>query len=140
LDIRWLLTPATQLMSPLDQSAVKFVKPSPYADTEAAARLILEIANTIEPKQDGRLHIEKINGPFLFKHKGTPTEYGAGMKPAIESGRLRMTRATFVRFTPGGVDLLSSASSNSAAVDFAECCSVGTIGPQESHCQFFPTC
>jgi hypothetical protein len=26
--------------------------------------------------QDGRIHIEKINGPFLLREKGTPAEYG----------------------------------------------------------------
>jgi len=36
---------------------------------------ILEIANSIEAVQDGRIHIEKINDPFLFPEKGTPAEY-----------------------------------------------------------------
>jgi hypothetical protein len=36
---------------------------------------ILEIANSIEAVQDGRIHIEKINDPFLFREKGTPAEY-----------------------------------------------------------------
>ena len=27
-------------------------------------RKLLEIANTVEPIQDGRIHIEKINWPF----------------------------------------------------------------------------
>jgi hypothetical protein len=48
----------------------------PYADPEKAARQILEIANAIEPVQ-GRIHIEKINGPFLFRDRGSPAEYGA---------------------------------------------------------------
>ena len=50
---------------------------SPYADPEKAARRILETTSTIEPVQDGRIHVEKINGPFLFKDKGSPAEYGA---------------------------------------------------------------
>jgi len=29
--------------------------------------------------QDGRIHIEKINAPFLFKEGGTPEEYTAGL-------------------------------------------------------------
>ncbi|WP_349253866.1 hypothetical protein [Bradyrhizobium sp. CB2312] len=37
----------------------------PYADPEAAARELLELAATIEPVQDGRIHIEKVNAPFL---------------------------------------------------------------------------
>jgi hypothetical protein len=51
---------------------MKFAEPRPYADPEKAARRLLEIANTVEPVQDGRIHIEKINGPFLFQNKGQP--------------------------------------------------------------------
>jgi hypothetical protein len=36
---------------------------------------LLEIANEAEPVQDGRIHIEKINGPFLFRDGGSPAEY-----------------------------------------------------------------
>ena len=35
----------------------------PYADPEKAARKLLEIANATEAPQEGRIHIEKINGP-----------------------------------------------------------------------------
>jgi hypothetical protein len=58
--------------------------PPPYADPEKAARRILEIANAVEPVQD-RIHIEKINEPFLFRPRH-PAEYGAGLKVAIERG------------------------------------------------------
>jgi hypothetical protein len=34
--------------------------------------------------QDGRIHIEKINAPFLFRERATPAEYSAGLKLAIE--------------------------------------------------------
>jgi hypothetical protein len=64
----------------------KYVEPSRYADPEAAMRKLLEIASTVEPVQDGCIHIEKINGPFLFEHGGKPAECGAGLKPAIELG------------------------------------------------------
>jgi hypothetical protein len=50
---------------------------------------LLEVVSTVEPVQDGRIHIE-INGPFLFQDKGSPAEYGAGMKLAIERGWLAM--------------------------------------------------
>jgi hypothetical protein len=46
---------------------MKFASPRPYADPEKAARRIIEIAGTIEAVQDGRIHIELLNGPFLFK-------------------------------------------------------------------------
>jgi hypothetical protein len=67
---------------------MKYVGTRPFADPEAAARKILELANTIEPIQDGRIHIERINGPFLYDLKGAPAEYGAGLKLAIERGWL----------------------------------------------------
>jgi hypothetical protein len=87
---------------------MKFAEPRPYADPEKAARRIVEIANTIEPVQDGRIHIEKINWPFLFQDKGSPAEYDAGMKLAIERGWLNMHESgTFVRFTPAGADLFA---------------------------------
>jgi hypothetical protein len=36
--------------------------------------------------QGGRIYIELINGPFLFREKGTPEEYKAGLDPAMERG------------------------------------------------------
>jgi len=38
--------------------------------------------------QDGRIYIEKINGPFLFELKGTPAAYKAGLDRAIAKGWL----------------------------------------------------
>jgi hypothetical protein len=49
---------------------MKLAEARPYADPEAAARKLVEIANSVEAVQDGRIHIEKINGPFLFEFKG----------------------------------------------------------------------
>jgi hypothetical protein len=73
-----------------------------------AARRIVEIASTVEPAQDGRIYVELINGPFLFKDKGSPAEYGAGMKLALERGWLAMHESgTFVRFTPAGAELFA---------------------------------
>jgi hypothetical protein len=46
---------------------MKFAGERPYADPEKAARKLIEIANTVEAVQDGRIHIEKINGPFLYE-------------------------------------------------------------------------
>jgi hypothetical protein len=67
---------------------MKFVEPRPYADPEAAACKLLEIANATEAVQDGRIHIERINGPFLYEHKGSPAEYKAGLDLAIAKGWL----------------------------------------------------
>jgi hypothetical protein len=86
----------------------KYVQPRAYADPDAAARKIVEIANSIEAVQDGRIHVEKINAPFLYQLKGSPAEYGAGMKRAIENGWLKMDDSgTFVRFTQAGADLFA---------------------------------
>jgi hypothetical protein len=69
---------------------------------------LLEIANSVEPVQDGRIHIEKINWPLLSQDKASPSEYGAGMKLEIERGWLVMHESgTFVRFTPAGSELFA---------------------------------
>jgi hypothetical protein len=65
---------------------MKFIEPRPLADPDAA-RSLLEIATTVEPIQDGRIHIEKINEPFL-RGGGLLAEYGAGLARAIERGSL----------------------------------------------------
>jgi hypothetical protein len=39
----------------------------------------METANSIELVQDGRIHIELINWPFLQEHRGSPAEYKAGL-------------------------------------------------------------
>lgn len=78
---------------------MKFVSTRPYTDPDAAARKLMEIANAIEPVQDGRLHIEKINLPLL-RDGGSPAEYGAGLERAIELGWLWMHESgTYVKFT-----------------------------------------
>jgi hypothetical protein len=84
---------------------MKYAAPRPYADPEKAARRILEIANSVEPIQ-GRIHIEKIKEPFLFRDRGSPAEYGAGLK--LERGWLKMHESgTFVTFTPAGAELFA---------------------------------
>ena len=56
--------------------------------------------------QDGRIYIEKINGPFLFGDKGTPAEYKARLDLAIERGWLEIHESD-VRFTQAGADLFA---------------------------------
>jgi hypothetical protein len=87
---------------------LKYAATRPYADPEKAARRIIEIASTVEAVQDGRIHIELINHPFLFKDKASPAEYGAGLKLAIDRGWLVMHESgTYVRFTPVGAELFA---------------------------------
>ena len=72
----------------------------PFAHPEAAARKLMEIANSVEAVQDGRIHIEKINGPFLFQLKGTPAEYKAGLERAIANGWLWLHESgTYVKIS-----------------------------------------
>jgi hypothetical protein len=86
---------------------MKFVEKRLYAEPALAARRLLEIANTIEPVQDGRIHIEKINEPFL-REGGTPAEYGAALNYAILQGWLwKHESGTFVRFTATGAELFA---------------------------------
>ena len=69
---------------------MKFAADRPYSDPEKAARKLLEIANSVEAVQDGKIYIELINGPFLYREKGTPGEYKAGLDLAIERGWLEL--------------------------------------------------
>jgi hypothetical protein len=86
---------------------MQFAADRPYADPEAAARKLVEIANTIEPVQDGRIHIEKINTPFL-RAGGSPAEYGVGLDMAIAKGWLwKHESGTYVKFMPAGAELFA---------------------------------
>jgi hypothetical protein len=87
---------------------MKYAADRPFADPEKAARRLMEHAQAFEPIQDGRIYVEKLNGPFLFGDKGTPAEYSAGLKFAIERGWLVMhDSGTFVTFTPAGAELFA---------------------------------
>ena len=87
---------------------MKYVSARPFADPDTAARKLMEIANSVEAVQDGRIHIEKINGPFLYKEGGSPAEYGAGLKLAIDRGWLWLHESgTFVKFTDAGAALFA---------------------------------
>jgi hypothetical protein len=87
---------------------MKFADQRPYADPEKAARQLVDIANTVEAVQGGRIFIELINAPFLFELKGTPAEYSAGLKLAIERGWLTMHESgTYVKFTRDGAELFA---------------------------------
>ena len=87
---------------------MKFANERPYADAEAAARKLIEIANTVEAPQEGRIHIEKLNGPMLFEFKATPAEYRAGLNLAIARGWLTIHRSgVYVQFTQAGAELFA---------------------------------
>jgi hypothetical protein len=87
---------------------MKFATDRPYADPERAARKLVEIANSVEAMQDGRIFIELINGPFLFEHKGSPAEYKAGLEAAIRRGWLVLHESgTYMTFTQAGAELFA---------------------------------
>jgi hypothetical protein len=65
---------------------MKYASDRPFADPEKAARKLPEIANTVEPVQDGRIHIEKINLPFLRKAAAPPSTRPASISPSPAAG------------------------------------------------------
>jgi hypothetical protein len=86
---------------------MKFVEPSHFTDPDAAARKLVEIANASEAVQDGRIYIERVNGPFL-KEGGTPDQFRASLALAITLGWLwRHESGTYVKFTPAGAELFA---------------------------------
>jgi hypothetical protein len=87
---------------------VKLSADRPFADPDKAARRLLEHAHAFEPIQEGRIYIEKLNGPFLFIDKGSPAEYRAGLDLAIARGWLELhDSGTYVKFTPAGAELFA---------------------------------
>ncbi|MGV7219640.1 hypothetical protein [Bradyrhizobium sp. UFLA05-112] len=77
---------------------MKLTAERPFANPEIAARKLIELAAGIEAVQDGRIHIERINAPFLYALKASGTEFGAGIKFAVEHGWLELHESgTYVR-------------------------------------------
>jgi hypothetical protein len=73
-----------------DSLLKKLTAERPFANPEAAARKLVELASSIEPTMPGRIYIELINYPMLFKLKATAAEYKAGLDLAIERGWLEL--------------------------------------------------
>ena len=65
---------------------MKLTTDRPYSDPEKATRRLMEHAQAFEPIQEGRIYIEKLNGPFLFGDKRTPAEYSVGLDYGIRQG------------------------------------------------------
>ncbi|MCK1721324.1 hypothetical protein [Bradyrhizobium sp. 141] len=84
----------------------RFTAQRPYSDPETAARQLVQLTASIEPAQDGRIHIEKINAPFLYTLKGSGAEFGAGIKHAVQQGLLELHESgTYVRLLSPGKSL-----------------------------------
>lgn len=87
---------------------MKLVTQRPFAEPEAAARQLVQFASSIEPVQDGRIHIEKINYPFLYTLKGSAKEFGAGIRYAVEKGWLELHESgTYLRLLTPSTDSLA---------------------------------
>jgi hypothetical protein len=85
----------------------KFVADRPFADPDAAARKIVEIANDVEAVQNGRIYIERINAPFLAAG-GSGEDFCAGIERAIALGWLWCHESgTYVKFTDAGAALFA---------------------------------
>jgi hypothetical protein len=66
----------------------------------------VELATGVAPVQDGRIHIEKINAPFLFTLKAKSSEVGSGLEFALEPGWLELHESgTYVWILAQGIDL-----------------------------------
>ncbi|WP_315768176.1 hypothetical protein [Bradyrhizobium sp. SZCCHNR2012] len=87
---------------------MKLITPRPYADPETAARELVRISAGIEPVQDGRIYIEKINWPMLADLKATPADYKAGLDLAVARGWLWLHESgTYVTLTEAGKEILA---------------------------------
>jgi hypothetical protein len=86
---------------------MKFAADRPLADPDAAARKLVEIANDVEAVQDGRIHIERVNEPFLAAG-GSGEQFRAGIERAVALGWLwRHESGTYVKFTDSGAALFA---------------------------------
>jgi hypothetical protein len=86
---------------------MKFIEPRPFADPDAAARKLIEIANSVEAVQDGRILIERVNEPFLAAG-GSGEQFRAGIERVVALGWLwRHESGTYVRFTDKGAELFA---------------------------------
>jgi hypothetical protein len=85
----------------------KFVADRAFADPDAAARKLIEIANGVEAVQDGRIYIERVNAPFLAAG-GSGDDFRAGVERAIALGWLWLHESgTYLRFTDAGAALFA---------------------------------
>jgi hypothetical protein len=83
------------------------VTKSPFANPEAAARQLVQLASGTVPVQDGRIHIETVNYPFLHTLKGSgQSSAPASGAPSRRAGWSCM-RAAPMCGSPAGAELLA---------------------------------
>jgi len=88
---------------------MKYATNRPYSDPNRLRAASWSTLRPPNPSREGRIYIEKINGPFLFGDKGTPAEYSAGLELAISraAGWSCIESGTFVKLTQSGADLFA---------------------------------
>jgi hypothetical protein len=86
---------------------MKFAEERPLANTDAAVKKLLEIANGLEADHAGRLHVGDINKRFLSAG-GSVAEYTAAVKAAIDRGYIAMhPSGAYMTFTRAGAELFA---------------------------------
>jgi hypothetical protein len=86
---------------------MKFREDRLFAGVDAAVKKLMEIANGLEPDHAGRINIGPINKLFMDAG-GSPTEYSAAVKAAIERGYMTMhPSGGYLSFTQAGADLFA---------------------------------
>ena len=78
---------------------------SPIEHPEAGHRCVWEPRVKVVSR-GGRIFVELLNAPFLFKLRGTPDQYKAGLEHAIEHGWI-VPHESGTRFTQAGADLFA---------------------------------
>ena len=80
------------------------IRPSPIPTPPRAS--FIESANGVEAAQDGRIHIKRINAPFLAAG-GSGDDFRAGIERAVTLGwRWLHESRTYLKFTEVGAALL----------------------------------
>jgi hypothetical protein len=86
---------------------MKFKEDRLLANTDAALKKLLEIANGMEADHAGRLQVGDINAQFLRSGARVP-EYAVAMKAAIDCGYITMhPSGGYVKFTQEGADFFA---------------------------------
>jgi hypothetical protein len=86
---------------------MKFATERPYADPERAARKLVEIANSVEALQEGRIFIELMRRCCSSTRRRRPNTRPASSWRSPRSCLWLHESGTYVRFMPAGAELFS---------------------------------
>jgi hypothetical protein len=86
---------------------MKFATDRPLANSDAAVKKLLEIANAMEADHAGRLQIGTINREFL-NAGGSVAEYGTAVEAAVDRGFVELhPSGGYLSFTQAGAELFA---------------------------------